>query len=74
MGEFLEGLILLTTWIAAVAKKLLNDSAITEGSVMTEPLTFKVVQLSFFVLGLRIALDRICQVLRKFFEFFSIWE
>ena len=54
VGDFLEGLILLTTLTAPVAKKLLNDSAITEGSVMAEhpsmmaePSTFRTEQLSF---------------------------
>ena len=72
VADMLEGFILLTTLIAAVAKKLLKDSAISEGSLVLIPLMLREVQFSFLQLGLRIALDKIYQVLRRFFELFSI--
>ena len=72
VADMLEGFILLTTLIAVVAKKLLKDSAISEGSLVLIPLMLREVQFSFLQLGLRIALDKIYQVLRRFFELFSI--
>ena len=72
VGDMLDGLILLTTSTAAVAKNVLNFSAISKGSVKLLPSMSKEVQLSFLFLVLRIALKRSCQVLRKFLELASI--
>ena len=74
VADLLEGFICLTTLTAAVAKNLLNDSAIKEGSLMSVPSTLREEQFSFLPFGLRIALDKICQVLRRFLELLSIWE
>ena len=71
VADMLEGFILLKP-MPAVAEKLLKDSAISEGSLVLIPLMLREVQFSFLQLGLRIALDKICQVLRRFFELFSI--
>ena len=51
----LEGFILLTALIAAVAKIFLKDSAISEGSLVLIPLMLREVQFSFLQLGLRMA-------------------
>ena len=72
VADMLEGFILLKPLIAAVAEKLLKDSAISEGSLVLILLVLREVQFSFLQLGLRMALDKICQVLRRFFELFSI--
>ena len=63
VADLFDGLILLTTLSAAVAKNLLKDSAINEGSLIDEPSTNRDEQLSLLVLFLRIAEDKICQVL-----------
>ena len=72
VADLFEGLILLTTLIAAEAKNLLKDSAISDGSLILAPLTIKEAQFFLLFLGLQIELDKICQVLRKFFALFSI--
>ena len=56
VGDKLDGLILLITSTAAVAKNLLKLSAISKGSLILLPLTIRDVQLSFLFLVLRMAL------------------
>ena len=63
VADLLEGLILLTTLSAAVAKKVLKDSAISDGSLMLVSLIVSEVQFSLLFLVFRIALDKSCQVL-----------
>ena len=72
VADLFDGLILLTTLSAAVAKNLLKDSAINEGSLIDEPSTNRDEQLSLLVLFLRIAEDKICQLLQRFLELLSI--
>ena len=72
VADMLEGFILLKPLMPAVAEKLLKDSAISEGSLVLILFVLREVQFYFLQLGLRMALDKICQVLRRFFELFSI--
>ena len=72
VADLFEGLILLTTLIAAEAKTVLKDSAMNDGSLILAPLTIREAQFFLLFLGLRIELDKICQVLCKFFALFSI--
>ena len=74
VADFVEGLILFTMFIAAEAKNLLKDSAITSGSLIMVPLILREEQFFLLLLGLRIEFDKICHVLRKFFVLFSICE
>ena len=71
VADMLEGFILLTTLIAAVAKKLLKDSAISEGSLVLIPLMLREEQFSFLQLGLRMALDKICKFYEDFLSCFQ---
>ena len=72
VADLLEGLILLTTLSAAVAKKVLNDSAISDGSLMLVSLIVSEVQFSLLFLVFRIALDKSCQVLRRSLQLFGM--
>ena len=74
VADFVEGLILFTMFIAAEAKNLLKDSAITSGLLIMVPLILREEQFFLLLLGLRIEFDKICHVLRKFFVLFSICE
>ena len=65
VADLLERLILLTTLSAAVAKKVLNDSAISDGSLMLVSLIVSEVQFSLLFLYqvhiyLYLLLDLIC--------------
>ena len=71
-GDLSDGLIVRTTSTAAPAKNLLKLSAMTRGLEIELPLIKSERHPSFLFFYLRIALNRICQVLRRFFEFASI--
>ena len=72
VGDFSDGLIVRTTSTAALAKNLLKLSAMIRGLEIELPLIKRERHPSFLFFYLRIALNSICQVLRRFFEFASI--